>query len=640
MSAVVSFPRSDSLAEGDLFRAALDVCQESHAIVERGRILYANAAFARAFRCASPLELQGRELREFVPPDRPCVVSTGRGESEHASDCGYPGCEFCFQPAGSAPAPIQAVCSRFQAEGRNLLIISVRDLTQHERRRVVRDSDKRYRAIFDAAAIGILQCTMDGRVVESNPALQRMLGYSREELRGMHFREFTHQDDLATDLALFQEMVEGKRSYYQIELRYAGKGEIHGWVRLTVSLVCGPDGRPQSVIGMVEDITERKRTEQQLREAQKMELIGRLVGGVAHDFNNLLTGIMLYCDLLRDGLDPRSRLHRHTDEIRMAGEHGAALVQQLLSVARQQPVSPCRLSINEIVAGTRNLLRRLIGDNIQLTTSLARGLWPVNMDPAQVRQIVLNLSLNARDAMPKGGSIRLETRNAKPDGPDRAIELIVTDNGSGISPEVRSHLFEPFFTTKGAGQGTGLGLATVNSIVRDYGGSITIDSELGRGTRVVVRLPRAEAASEADPVCGEDVHPVNRDATILLVEDNSAVRRSARRILRGAGYRVLVAANGTQALEICRGRKHAIDLLLVDLLMPGMSGRQVAQRLRSRCPGLRVLYTSGYDQPSAGEELEAIVLFRKPFTSSALLQKVRDILKQSSVSPVTRGSQS
>ncbi len=639
MSAVVSFPRNDSLAEGDLFRAALDVCQESQAIVERGRILYANAAFARAFRCASPLELQGRKLSEFVPPDRPCVGSTGRGESEDASDCGYPGCEFCFQPAGSAPVPIQAVCSRFQAEGRKLLIISVRNLTQHERRRVVRESDKRYRAIFDAAAIGILQCTVDGRVVESNPALQHMLGYSREELRGMHFREFTHQDDLATDQALFQEMVEGKRNYYQIELRYSGKGGINGWVRLTVSLVCGPDGRPDSVIGMVEDITERKRAEQQLREAQKMELIGRLVGGVAHDFNNLLTGIMLYSDLLRDGLDPRSRLRHHADEIRMAGEHGAALVQQLLSVARQQPVNPRLLSINEIVAGTRNLLRRLIGDNIQLTTSLARGLWPVKMDPAQVRQIVLNLSLNARDAMPKGGTIHLETRNARPNGGDRAIEFIVTDNGSGISPEVRSHLFEPFFTTKCPGQGTGLGLSTVNRIVRDCGGSITIDSELGRGTRVVVRLPRAEAGSEADPVCGEDGHPANRGETILLVEDNSAVRRSARRILRGSGYKVLEAANGTQALEICRGRKDAIDLLLVDLLMPGMSGRQVAQKLRSRCPDLRVLYTSGYDQPSAGEELEPVVLFRKPFTSGALLQKVRDVLKQPSVSPVTRGNQ-
>jgi two-component system, cell cycle sensor histidine kinase and response regulator CckA len=636
MSTVVSFPNRDTAAGKGLFRAALDVCPDGSAIIECGQIVYANAEFAATFRHSSSSNLQGRELAEFVPLNRSCVST--RAKNSAGIDCGFPGCEFVYEPANGTPIRIQASCSRFQEEGRNLLMISVRDLSRHERRRVVRDSDKRYRAIFDAAAIGILQCTIDGRLVESNPALQRMLGYSREELRGMHFREFTHPDDLATDLALFQEMVAGKRNYYQIELRYAGKQAHSGWVRLTVSLVCGPDGQPESVIGMVEDITERKQTEHQLREAQKMEVIGRLVGGVAHDFNNLLTGIMLYCDLLRDGLKSGSRLRHHAEEIRLAGEHGAALVQQLLSVARQQPVNPRVLSVNEVVIGTRNLLRRLVGDNIQLSTSLSRCLWPVKMDPAQVQQIILNLVLNARDAMPEGGSIRLETRNANVRDADRAIEFIVTDTGCGISEDVRSHLFEPFFTTKGPGQGNGLGLATVHSIVCQCGGSITVDSEPGRGTRVKVRLPRAQEEPATSVATAGKMRSTRNQGTILLVEDNSAVRRSALRILRESGYEVLEAANGAQALKLNRDYTGAIDLLLVDLMMPGVKGREVAGQLCSHRPGLRVLYISGYDQPSGGQESEPILLFRKPFTSDSLLQKVREVLKESSVCTGTRGN--
>ncbi len=641
MNAVAPFPRKAGIPDKSLFRAALEMCPESLAIVEGGCIVYANAAFASTFGYSFPLELHGKELAKLIPIPPACARREKDGTAaQGASDCGSAVCEFQVSTPTRATVSIQLSCSRFQVDGRDLLMIAVRDASRQERRRIVRDSDKRYRAIFNAAAIGILQCTTEGRVIESNPALQRMLGYTREELRGMHFRDFTHPDDLAGDLALFQEMVEGQRDYYQIELRYTGKHDISGWVLLTVSLVSGQDGRPASVIGMVEDVTERKRTEQQLREAQKMEVIGRLVGGVAHDFNNLLTGIMLYCDLLRDGLAPGSRLRGHAEEIRMAGEHGAALVQQLLSVARPQPVDPRVLSVNEIVGAMRNLLRRLIGENIRLDTRLARDLCLVKMDPAQVQQIILNLTLNARDAMPEGGRIRIETRNARANGSAPAMEFIVADNGCGISPEVRSHLFEPFFTTKGPGQGNGLGLATVHSIVRHCGGSITVDSEEGHGTRVVVRLPHADPEPAEECASGEKAVPARGGETILLVEDNAAVRHSALRILRESGYKVLEASNGTQALKLCRHRHEPIDLLLADLVMPGMSGRQVALKLRSCCPGLRVLYTSGYDQPAERDEPGGVVLFRKPFTSDALLQKVREVLDQLPASTVKRGNPS
>ncbi|MBZ5721539.1 MAG: PAS domain S-box protein [Acidobacteriia bacterium] len=615
-----------------LLCAAVAACRESMAIVEMGRLLYANDAFARMFGYHQAGEVQGRALAEFVPLDRACTRLDAGGDSQPES-CGYPACEFGGTRKDGIGIWLQASCARFQAKDRNFLIITAHDISQRERRRIVRESDKRFRAIFNSAAIGMVQCTADGRVVESNPALERMLGYSKAELRGMHFRDFTHPDDVSADLDLFTETVAGKRDFYQMELRYLGKNSICGWVRLTVSLVRGPDANPEYVIGMVEDITERKRAEQQLRESQKMEVIGRLVGGVAHDFNNLLTGIMLYCDLMLAALNGKSRLRHHAEEIRLAGEHGAALIQQLLAVARQQVVEPRLLSINEAIEEMRNLLARLIGENIELHTELSNEMWLVKMDPAQVQQIILNLVLNARDAMPDGGRVTLRTRNrALPEaeadeGKAGWVEFIVTDNGCGMDAETRSHLFEPFFTTKRPGEGNGLGLATVHSIVRQGGGTIEVESEPGRGTRVIVRLPGAREKLGAPLEGGQSFSAQKGQETVLLVEDNSAVRKAGRRILTQRGYTVLEAANGAEALRICRDHADQIDLLLADLVMPGMNGREVARQIRLLRPDTRVLYTSGYHHTAdtAGDH-EPVLLFRKPFTGSALLKKVREVL--------------
>jgi PAS domain S-box-containing protein len=383
------------------------------------------------------------------------------------------------------------------------------------------DGDRRFRTIFDGAPMGIVQCDMQGRVLETNPALERMLGYSSQELRAMHFRDFTDPEDLDGDLQSFQELVAGKRESYELEVRYVGKSAVTGWVRLTVSLVRGVDGRPQFAIGMTEEITERKRVEQRLREAQKMEIVGRLVGGVAHDFNNLLTGIMLYCDLLIAGLERGSRVLHHAEEIRMAGEQGGALIQQLLALSRQQVVEPRNLCLNEVIVGTRNLLSRLLGEKFELVTSLEHDLGSVRLDPAQAQQILFNLVLNARDATAQGGSIVVETSNSKfcrvdspsSQGLTSAVMLAVKDSGCGMTPETRSHLFEPFFTTKPNGRGTGLGLATVYNIVKNNGGTIQVESEPGRGTQVIVLLPRVSdvpaptveaaysPAQEARPFC-------------------------------------------------------------------------------------------------------------------------------------------
>ena len=639
MNAFAPFPGTS--VDRSVLATAFDACPESIAVVGDGHIVYANAAFAEMFGF-SQSQIPHRPLGEFFPGARTCTRLSRAGRNRQ-EPCGYPGCEFSTNRRDGSRIRVQAVCSRFQSSGLDLRVISARDITQGERRRMVRDSNKRYRAIFDAAAIGIVQCAPDGRVVETNAAAEHMLGFNSSELRGMHFRDFTHPEDVAKDVELFDELIAGKRDSYQIELRCLRKDRSSAWVRLTVSLVRGPDGAPESAIGMVEDITERKQAEEQLRDAQKMEAIGRLVGGVAHDFNNLLTGIMLYCDLLIAGLDKNSRLNHHAAEIRMAGEHGAALVQQLLAVARKQVVERRVLSFNEIVSGMRNLLARLIGENIELVTDLDEDLWPIKIDRAQAQQIVLNLVLNARDAMPKGGRMTLQTRNTTTccaSNDDHHPELCpcirftVTDTGCGMDAQTRARLFEPFFTTKGPGRGNGLGLATVRSIVDQEGGGIDVQSKPGKGTRVAICLPRVRETDTVNAIIvrAPDAH-AGATKTILLVEDDASIREAAYRVLTEKGYSVIEAADGNEALKVGRDRSHEIDLVLTDLIMPGMNGREVARALQEQEPSLRVIYMTGYDHSAADDANEDIVVFRKPFSGEALLETVSKVLHNARSQP-------
>lgn len=629
MNPLVSFPEAGAYLHPPLFAAAFEACPESLAIIEKARIRYANPAFARLFGYTRPEELSEKLLADFLPEDRVCAhADFAERRPDGSSLCGYPACRFQGKHRNGSRVAMEACCSRFYSGDHSLLLIAAHDVSQPERRRVVRESERRFRTIFDAAAIGICHCTLSERIVESNRALERMLGYGHEELRGRRLHDFLHPEDLPS-LPLFQEMLAGIRDHCQMETRYLRKDRNQGWARLTVSLVRGPDGQPEFAIAMVEDITERKRAEQELHEAHKMEAIGRLVGGVAHDFNNLLTGTMLYCDLLLSGLPAGSRLRHYAEEIRLASEHGAALVQQLLAVARQQVVQPGVLSLNEVLASMRNLLARLIGENIELVTNLAPGLGSVKMDPAQAQQIVLNLVLNARDAMPDGGRVTLETRNcetaADEAGPRPSVLITVKDTGCGMDVDTLAHLFEPFFTTKQA-RGNGLGLTTVHSAVTQCGGEIQVQSEPGKGTTVSIRLPRVEGEPHGEAEAA-GTEPLSGRETILLVEDDPAVRGSMQRLLCAGGYRVLEAAAGPEALKICRSHEGEIHLLLADVVMPGMSGRQVAHQACTLRAGMRVLYISGYSHAAAEDfNREPVVLFRKPFTGSALLRKVREAL--------------
>jgi len=422
----------------------------------------------------------------------------------------------------------------------------------------------RFEAMFEGAAIGIGICQLNGRILEANPALSQMLGYSQQELTGTHADELypeigrqVHPGDAypgsldpgshSLDERLFGELMRGERGWFEIEKCYRRKDGSELWGHLTVSLWCDAQGEPAFLIAMLADATERRRVEEHLRQSEKMEVIGRLAGGIAHDFNNLLTGILLYCDLLsaglktavgengrsvnlgveNSGLENRSlgtsTLAQHVEEVRLAGEQGAALTQQLLAIARQRPAELRPVPINEIVVSTENLLRRLIGEQVELVTALDSGAGVVLADPAQLRQVLLNLVLNARDALPQGGKIRLITRatefpetefpgakvphmntansnlrresGAAPTR--RAVSLTVKDNGCGMDAETRARLFEPFFTTKNPGAGTGLGLATVERIVSEAGGRIEVESEPGRGTLIEVLLPAIATSSSS-----------------------------------------------------------------------------------------------------------------------------------------------
>jgi two-component system, cell cycle sensor histidine kinase and response regulator CckA len=407
------------------------------------------------------------------------------------------------------------------------------------------------------------------------------------------------------------------------------------------------DGELQGAICMALDITDRKQLEEQLRQAQKMEAVGRLAGGIAHDFNNLLMVIQGYADLLAERLPEGDPLRRNAEQIQTASQRATSLTRQLLAFSRKQMLAPKVLSVQAVVADMEKILRRLIGEDVQLETASAPDLGLVKADRSQIEQVILNLAVNARDAMPEGGRLTIETANAELDAsfahppavltPGKYVMLAVTDNGCGMDTETQTHIFEPFFTTKEKGKGTGLGLATVYGIVKQSGGYVWVYSEPGRGTSFKVYLPRIEEETSApclEPPAQFRATPRGSE-TVLLVEDEKGVRELAREYLQMIGYSVIEAENGHAALELSSMHSGKIHLLMTDVVMPGISGRELSERVKTTRPDIQVLYMSGYADQAVvhhGILKSDAVLLQKPFTLSALALKLREILGCESLS--------
>jgi two-component system, cell cycle sensor histidine kinase and response regulator CckA len=479
-----------------------------------------------------------------------------------------------------------------------------------------------------------------GRFTAVNEAFARFLDRRREEIVGK-----TDLDLLPVDLAEKSQaedrhvLATGKSLQVSEELvRADGRRVLFETIKTPI---WGGGRRPSGTAGIARDISERRRLEEQLIQSQKMEAVGRLAGGIAHDFNNLLTTILGYCDLVLGQLAEDSVLRGDVGEIEKAGQRAATLTRQLLAFSRKQLIEPRVLALNEIVLDATKMLGRLIGEHIDLVTALDPQLGRVRADPGQIEQVLVNLTVNARDAMPEGGQLVIETKNIDfyepySSGPSKAapgpyILLSVKDNGAGMDPETQRHIFEPFYTTKERGKGTGLGLATVYGIVKQSGGDIWVHSEMGRGSRFEVYLPRVEEPAQAAEPAPVAVSPPKGSETILLVEDEESVRALAERILKSSGYKVLAAKDAEQAMQLSQMYVGAIDLLLTDVIMPGTSGPQLAERLLAVRRQMRVLYMSGYTDAAIVERgvLQAeTALLQKPFTPARLIQRVREMLDE------------
>jgi signal transduction histidine kinase len=409
-------------------------------------------------------------------------------------------------------------------------------------------------------------------------------------------------------------------------------------VRYTSSPIRDEEGAVVGAVVAFNDISERKKLEEQLRQSQKMDALGQLAGGIAHDFNNLLTIINGFGEVVLSSLNPDDPAHELVGEMKKAGERAAGLSRQLLAFSRKTVLSPKVLDLDSVVIEMEKMLRRIIGEDITLTTGLPANLGRVHADPGQIEQVLLNLVVNARDAMPHGGRMTIETRNVDLDEeyarthpevcPGRYVLLEVRDTGCGMTEEVKGRIFEPFFTTKAAGRGTGLGLAIVYGIIRQSGGHIAVESSLGQGTTFRIYLPRIEDAIVEESSTGFAALARGTE-TVLVVEDDDGVRALIRHLLHRLGYTVLVAASGTEALEVARQHHGAIDLLLSDVVMPGMNGVELSRRLQVHRPGVKVLYLSGHvDEAVVGRGVLAAetAILKKPFTVPMLAQKIREVL--------------
>jgi two-component system cell cycle sensor histidine kinase/response regulator CckA len=519
-------------------------------------------------------------------------------------------------------------------------LVVAQDITERKRAaETLRAAEERTRFALQNANVGIWDMDYTTGVLRWSEAIEGHYGLQPGTFDGTFeaFVERIHPDDRASVLETVGNAMKSGGDFFTQNRSIAPDGTVR-WLSGAGRVLLGEHGEPVRAVGISQDVTERRKLEAQFQQAQKMEAVGRLAGGVAHDFNNLLTVMLGYCELLLSDFQPGDPHRADLEEIQKAGARATGLTRQLLAFSRKQIIEPTVLDLNAVVSHMGAMLQRLIGEDVKVVVDPGSELALLKADRGQVEQIVMNLAVNARDAMPKGGTLTIATTNVELDEdyavthvgvtPGSYVTLTVTDTGTGMTPEVQARLFEPFFTTKEVGKGTGLGLATVHGIAKQSGGSVGVYSELGNGTSFHVYFPRAEAAG----MVADAKQPVTQrpsvEETVLVVEDAEGLRELARRLLQRQGYTVLVASNADEALQLFEEHP-SIDLLLTDVVMPGASGPELTRQLVERRPALKVVYMSGYTEDSIvqhGVLKPGIAFLHKPFTSDTLGRKLREVL--------------
>jgi len=596
------------------------------------RYLLINQATAQLFG-VTRAEVVGRGAEAVFPPDVARFVQ--ESDARVLRDAVPMTFEETLPTRNGARRFLVSKAPRRDAQGAIIGLVGVaRDITD------LKQADETIRRLSTAVGqspAAVIITDPSGRIVYVNRKFTDITGYSSEEIVGENPRLLkSGKTSVEQYRQLWSTIQSGAtwRGEYQNRRK---NGELY-WASATIAPVKDESGTITNFVAIQEDVTETRSLEAQLRQAQKMEAVGRLAGGVAHDFNNLLTVITSYSQLLLEDMAAADPRRADLQEIQRAAIGAAGLTRQLLAFSRQQVLEPRVLNLNDVLAAAGKMLQRLIGEDVALQLTLAPDLGNVKADPGQIEQVIMNLAVNARDAMPDGGKMTIETSNLDLDesyaaqhavvAPGSYVLVTVTDTGSGMDEATKTRLFEPFFTTKEIGKGTGLGLATVYGIVKQSNGYIWVYSELGHGTSFKVYLPRVTDTAAATT---ETRLPLNNGGTetILLAEDASAVRAVAQEILKRLGYTVLVANDGHSALQLARARSDTIHLLITDVIMPEMSGRQLADRLKEQRPGLKVLFVSGYTDDAIvrhGMLEPGIAFLQKPFTPQKLARKVREVL--------------
>jgi PAS domain S-box-containing protein len=608
-----------------------------------GRLVSANAAALRILgtdelNVASVAEygqLQGRWAHsgEPVAADEWTLARALRGEDVVTPDefeyTGFDGVERNIMAHG---IPI-----RGRADEITGAVVTLIDMTQLRRmQQTLVESERRFRSLIEHSADMVQLLDADGTVRYQSPSVQRMLGYDAQELLGRNAFDLIHPADQARVMRGFRELVERADGSWTVEYRMRARPE--GWRTLQVEARNRlEDPAVRGVVVNARDLTDAKNLEEQLRQSQKMEAIGRLAGGVAHDFNNVLTAIQGHAGFLLESIPPGDPLREDVDEVARSADRAADLTRQLLAFSRRQLTQPVVLDLRETVTGMQRMLRRILSEDIEVRIEAGGEPCIVHADRGHLEQVILNLAVNAGDAMPQGGRLELRTSVERQPvrfgqllrrGPERAV-LTVTDTGSGIEAETLPRIFEPFFTTKGPGRGTGLGLAMVYGIVQQAGGEIQVESQPGAGSTFRVLLPLAEGKPHSEDMTVAAPGRIVGTETILLVEDEDAVRSLSRRSLERHGFQVTEARNGSEALQVFEQDGEGIDLVVTDVVMPLLNGRELAERIRAVQPGMRILFVSGYTEDEVfrrGIAAEQVPFLQKPFTPSQLVRSVRSLL--------------